>query len=184
MPLGYVPLRQLWAEWDQGDPAEVEEALRVARRRRARHPAAPGLRRSARGLRAPAPRRSRGREVPHQEPRLRRPLGRRRPVRQRGQGRPRSLVRSRGRAPRSAEHGADLRRQGAPGHEPHDARRLPVRLGRPRRDGPARREGLRLRDDVRARPPHRQARRRTAPRSRSGSAPPAPRRCSSTARRS
>jgi cellulose synthase operon protein C len=28
MPLGYVPLRQLWAEWDQGDPAEVEEALR------------------------------------------------------------------------------------------------------------------------------------------------------------
>jgi tetratricopeptide (TPR) repeat protein/transglutaminase-like putative cysteine protease len=29
MPLGYVPLRQLWAEWDQGDPAEVEEALRT-----------------------------------------------------------------------------------------------------------------------------------------------------------
>jgi len=29
MPLGYVPLRQLWAEWDQGDPAEVEEALRA-----------------------------------------------------------------------------------------------------------------------------------------------------------
>lgn len=28
MPLGYVPLRQLWAEWDQGDPSEVEEALR------------------------------------------------------------------------------------------------------------------------------------------------------------
>ena len=28
MPLGYVPLRQLWGEWDQGDPAEVEEALR------------------------------------------------------------------------------------------------------------------------------------------------------------
>jgi cellulose synthase operon protein C len=28
MPLGYVPLRQLWSEWDQGDPAEVEEALR------------------------------------------------------------------------------------------------------------------------------------------------------------
>jgi len=27
MPLGYVPLRQLWAEWDQGDPTEVEEAL-------------------------------------------------------------------------------------------------------------------------------------------------------------
>ena len=27
MPLGYVPLRQLWAEWDQSDPAEVEEAL-------------------------------------------------------------------------------------------------------------------------------------------------------------
>jgi tetratricopeptide (TPR) repeat protein len=29
MPLGYVPLRQLWAEWDQGDPLEVEEALRA-----------------------------------------------------------------------------------------------------------------------------------------------------------
>ncbi|GAC1530154.1 MAG: hypothetical protein NVS3B10_26370 [Polyangiales bacterium] len=29
MPLGYVPLRQLWAEWDQGDPTEVEEALRA-----------------------------------------------------------------------------------------------------------------------------------------------------------
>ena len=29
MPLGYVPLRQLWAEWDQGDPAEVEEELRA-----------------------------------------------------------------------------------------------------------------------------------------------------------
>lgn len=28
MPLGYVPLRQLWGEWDQGDPTEVEEALR------------------------------------------------------------------------------------------------------------------------------------------------------------
>ncbi len=27
MPFGYVPLRKLWAEWDQGDPAEVEEAL-------------------------------------------------------------------------------------------------------------------------------------------------------------
>ncbi len=27
MPLGYVPLRQLWAEWDQGDPAEVEALL-------------------------------------------------------------------------------------------------------------------------------------------------------------
>lgn len=27
MPLGYVPLRQLWAEWDQGDPAEVEASL-------------------------------------------------------------------------------------------------------------------------------------------------------------
>ncbi len=27
VPLGYVPLRQLWAEWDQGDPQEVEEAL-------------------------------------------------------------------------------------------------------------------------------------------------------------
>ena len=26
-PLGYVALRQLWSEWDQGDPAEVEEAL-------------------------------------------------------------------------------------------------------------------------------------------------------------
>jgi tetratricopeptide (TPR) repeat protein/transglutaminase-like putative cysteine protease len=29
MPLGYVPLRQLWNEWDQGDPAEVEESLRA-----------------------------------------------------------------------------------------------------------------------------------------------------------
>jgi tetratricopeptide (TPR) repeat protein/transglutaminase-like putative cysteine protease len=29
MPLGYVPLRQLWAEWDQGDPVEVEESLRA-----------------------------------------------------------------------------------------------------------------------------------------------------------
>lgn len=28
MPLGYVPLRQIWSEWDQGDPADVEEALR------------------------------------------------------------------------------------------------------------------------------------------------------------
>jgi len=28
MPLGYVPLRQIWAEYDQGDPAEVEETLR------------------------------------------------------------------------------------------------------------------------------------------------------------
>lgn len=27
MPLGYVPLRQLWAEWDQGDPEEVEQSL-------------------------------------------------------------------------------------------------------------------------------------------------------------
>ena len=28
MPLGYIPLRQIWADWDQGDPQEVEEALR------------------------------------------------------------------------------------------------------------------------------------------------------------
>lgn len=27
MPLGYVPLRQIWAEWDQGDPDQVEAAL-------------------------------------------------------------------------------------------------------------------------------------------------------------
>ena len=27
MPYGYVPLRQLWAEWDQNDPTEVEQAL-------------------------------------------------------------------------------------------------------------------------------------------------------------
>src|SRR5215510_8783331 len=27
VPLGYVPLRQIWAEYDQGDPAEVEETL-------------------------------------------------------------------------------------------------------------------------------------------------------------
>jgi tetratricopeptide (TPR) repeat protein len=27
MPLGYVPLRQIWAEWDQGDPAQVEATL-------------------------------------------------------------------------------------------------------------------------------------------------------------
>ncbi len=26
-PVGYVSLRQIWAEWDQGDPAEVEEVL-------------------------------------------------------------------------------------------------------------------------------------------------------------
>ncbi|MBX3201485.1 MAG: DUF3857 domain-containing protein [Labilithrix sp.] len=29
MPLGYVPLRQIWADWDQGDPQEVEESLRA-----------------------------------------------------------------------------------------------------------------------------------------------------------
>lgn len=29
MPLGYVPLRQLWSDWDQGDPIEVEESLRA-----------------------------------------------------------------------------------------------------------------------------------------------------------
>lgn len=28
MPLGYVPLRQIWHDWEQGDPAEVEESLR------------------------------------------------------------------------------------------------------------------------------------------------------------
>src|SRR4249920_2647597 len=38
MPLGYVPLRQIWLEWDQGDPAEVEEALRDVERE-ARAPA-------------------------------------------------------------------------------------------------------------------------------------------------
>lgn len=27
MPLGYVPLRQIWTEWDQGDPADVENTL-------------------------------------------------------------------------------------------------------------------------------------------------------------
>lgn len=27
MPYGYVPLRQLWAEWDLGDPTEVEASL-------------------------------------------------------------------------------------------------------------------------------------------------------------
>ena len=27
MPLGYVPLRKLWSEWDQGNPSEVEAAL-------------------------------------------------------------------------------------------------------------------------------------------------------------
>lgn len=27
VPLGYVPLRQIWAEYDQGDPTEVEETL-------------------------------------------------------------------------------------------------------------------------------------------------------------
>lgn len=27
MPLGYVPLRQIWADWDQGDPQEVEASL-------------------------------------------------------------------------------------------------------------------------------------------------------------
>src|SRR5690242_19905441 len=27
MPLGYVPLRQIWSDWDQGDPQEVEESL-------------------------------------------------------------------------------------------------------------------------------------------------------------
>jgi tetratricopeptide (TPR) repeat protein len=27
VPLGYVPLRQIWAEWDLGDPQEVEESL-------------------------------------------------------------------------------------------------------------------------------------------------------------
>ncbi|MBV9945538.1 MAG: hypothetical protein JOZ69_01665, partial [Myxococcales bacterium] len=26
-PLAYVALRRLWAEWDRGDPAEVEEVL-------------------------------------------------------------------------------------------------------------------------------------------------------------
>ncbi len=29
VPFGYVPLRRLWAEWDQGDPASVEESLRA-----------------------------------------------------------------------------------------------------------------------------------------------------------
>src|SRR6185295_17991550 len=29
VPFGYVPLRQIWAEYDQGDPAEVEETLRA-----------------------------------------------------------------------------------------------------------------------------------------------------------
>ncbi len=28
VPYGYVPLRQIWAEYDQGDPTEVEEAMR------------------------------------------------------------------------------------------------------------------------------------------------------------
>ena len=27
MPLGYVPLRRIWGEWDQGDPEQVDEAL-------------------------------------------------------------------------------------------------------------------------------------------------------------
>ena len=27
MPLGYVPLRQIWQEWDQGEPAQVEATL-------------------------------------------------------------------------------------------------------------------------------------------------------------
>jgi tetratricopeptide (TPR) repeat protein/transglutaminase-like putative cysteine protease len=27
MPFGYVPLRQIWGEWDQGDPSEVEASL-------------------------------------------------------------------------------------------------------------------------------------------------------------
>lgn len=27
VPYGYVPLRQIWAEWDQGDPAEVQATL-------------------------------------------------------------------------------------------------------------------------------------------------------------
>src|SRR5262245_44322581 len=27
VPLGYVALRQLWLEWDQGDPSEVEAEL-------------------------------------------------------------------------------------------------------------------------------------------------------------
>mgnify|MGYP000954927774 CR=1 FL=1 len=27
VPLGYVPLRQIWQEWDQGDPTEVEATL-------------------------------------------------------------------------------------------------------------------------------------------------------------
>ena len=27
MPLGYVPLRQIWQEWDQGDPSQVEATL-------------------------------------------------------------------------------------------------------------------------------------------------------------
>jgi len=29
MPLGYVPLRRLWTEWDQGNPNEVEAALQA-----------------------------------------------------------------------------------------------------------------------------------------------------------
>ncbi|MBX3229736.1 MAG: DUF3857 domain-containing protein [Labilithrix sp.] len=41
MPLGYVPLRQIWQEWDQGEPAQVEETLGAL----AREPAvAPPLR--------------------------------------------------------------------------------------------------------------------------------------------
>ncbi len=32
MPLGYVPLRQIWGDWDTGDPQEVEESLAAVAR--------------------------------------------------------------------------------------------------------------------------------------------------------
>ncbi len=54
VPLGYVPLRQIWQEWDQGDPAEVEASLASL----AREPAvAPPLRAYAGLLEAYARRR-------------------------------------------------------------------------------------------------------------------------------
>lgn len=38
-PAAYVPLRRLWLEWDQGDPAEVETVLHGLTEERALHPA-------------------------------------------------------------------------------------------------------------------------------------------------
>ena len=146
-PSAYVALRTVWREWDRGDPAEVEEALReVATDPRASAPGA-RLRGAARGLRAPPPRGPRRRARAH-----RASLGYvgaldgRRPVRQRGQGRasiapsaPRRSGCSRSTSPATTTaRSAPVRWRVAP-----DV--VPLRLARLRRLRAPEREGLRLR---------------------------------------